>query len=60
MEIILYSTAGLLLLAFIMVAAVVRKHNRMFNDSEDPIPFDDIPGHYDDYEVCERPYIEML
>lgn len=25
-----------------------------------PVPFDDGPGHYDDYEVSERPFIEYF
>lgn len=60
MEIIFWLSVGLLFLAIISVVAVVRKHNRMFNDNEDPIPCDELPGRYEEYEFSERPYIEMV
>jgi len=57
MEIILYLTGGLLLLAIISVVAIIRQHNRMFKDKEVPSPWDELPEHY---EVSERPYIEII
>jgi len=60
MEIIFYSSIGLAAIAATAVVLIVRKHNRMFNDNEDPVPCDDLPGHYEDYELSERPYIEII
>lgn len=56
METIFWISVGLLALAIISVAIVVRQHNRMFKDHEDPVPLDDMPGHYEDYEMAEMPF----
>lgn len=50
METIFWISAGLLALAIISVAVTIRQHNRMFNNDEDPVPYDDMPAHYEDYE----------
>jgi len=60
MEIIFWISAGLVAIAATAVVLIVRKHNRMFNYTEDPVPCDDLPGHYEDYELSERPYFEMV
>lgn len=60
METIFWISVGLLIIAGAAVIYTVRKHNKMFGDNEDPVPCDDAPGHYEDYEVCEKPYINML
>lgn len=60
METIFWISVGLLIIAGIAVGYTVRKHNKMFGDNEDPILSEDLPGHYEDYELVERPYIEML
>lgn len=56
METIFWITVALFLVAAVMVAVVVRRHNQMFKKDEDPVPCDDIPGHYEDYEMAEMPF----
>ncbi len=56
MEAILWICIGLFAIACCAVVHTVRQHNKMFNDNEDPVPYDDMPGHYDDYEFSERPF----
>lgn len=56
METIFWICAGLLAVAAIAVGYTVRKHNKMFGNNEDPVPYDDMPGHYEDYELSEWPY----
>lgn len=58
METIFWIYVTLLAIAVVSVVAVIRKHNKMFED-EDPVPIDDLPGQYEDYEVSERPFIEF-
>lgn len=60
METIFWIAVGLLVVAGIAVAHTVRQHNKMFKEGEDPVPFDDGPGHYDEYELSERPFIEYF
>jgi hypothetical protein len=56
MEILLLVTIGLYLIALASVLLVVRQHSKLEKD-EDPVPCEDMPGHYEDfYEVSERPY----
>jgi hypothetical protein len=50
METIFWIAVAMFCVAAIMVAVVVRKHNKMFSDKEDPIP--DPPARYEDYEEC--------
>jgi hypothetical protein len=59
METIFWISVGLFVIAMIMVGYTVRKHNKMFGD-EDPVPSDDGPGHYEDVEYSERPFIEYF
>ena len=59
METIFWISVGLFVVAAVAVGLVVRKHNRMFGNN-DPVAFDDCPGHYEDYQVSERPYIEYF
>lgn len=56
METLLFISIGLFAIACIAVVYTVRKHNEMFGDNEDPVPYDELPGHYEDYELTERPY----
>lgn len=56
METIFWIAVAMVCVAALMVAIVVRKHNKMFNNNEDPVPFDDLPGRYEDYELSEWPY----
>lgn len=56
METLLFISIGLFAIACIAVGHTVRKHKKMFADSEDPIPCDDMPGYYEDFEFSERPY----
>lgn len=59
MQTIFWISVGLLVIAIIAVGHTVRKHNQMFGD-EDPVPFDDGPGHYEEVEYTERPFIEYF
>lgn len=56
METLLLISIGLFIIACIAVVHTVRKHNQMFGE-EDPVPFDDGPGRYDEVEYTERPYV---
>lgn len=56
METIFWIAVVMFCVAAIMVAVVIRKHNKMFGDNEDPVPLDDMPGQYEDYELSEWPY----
>ena len=58
MQTIFWISVGLLVVAIIAVGHTVRKHNQMFGD-EDPVP-DDSPGHYEEVEYAERPFIEYF
>lgn len=58
MEVIFWSSVALYIIAAIVVAVMVAKHNRIFKD-EDPVP-DDIPARYDEVQNCERPYYEYF
>lgn len=49
MEIILGITVFMFLLAAYSVAVMIVKANKMHKD-EDPVPFDDLPARYEDYE----------
>lgn len=51
METIFWICAGLLAVAILAVGHTVRQHNKMFNDDEDPVPYDDAPARYEDYEA---------
>lgn len=57
MEVMFCLSVSLFLIAAISVVLIVRKHNKMF-EGEDPVPVDDMPGHYEDIEFSERPFIE--
>lgn len=59
MEIILGITVFMFLLAAYSVAVMIVEANKIVKD-EDPVPFDDLPGFYEDVEYSERPYIETL
>jgi hypothetical protein len=51
MEILFWISVTLFVIALISVVSVVRKHNKMF-EGEDPVPYDDMPAQYEDYEGC--------
>ena len=55
METLLLITIGLYLVALAAVLLIVRQHSKLERDN-DPVPLDDIPGNYEDYELCERPF----
>jgi hypothetical protein len=57
MEIAFWISVGLFIIAAIAVALMIRKHNRMFSEQEDPVPVDDTPAQYE-YEFSERPFFE--
>lgn len=40
------------------IFAVVRF--RKLETDEDPVPYDDLPGIYEDVQYCERPFIESF
>lgn len=48
METIFWIAVTMFCIAAIMVAVVVRKHNKMFKDNEDPVPHDEM--YCEDYE----------
>lgn len=50
METIFWISAGLLAVAIIAVGHTVRQHNKMFKENEDPVPIEDRPALYEDYE----------
>lgn len=58
-DIITIECIGSALLSVAFIIWICIKSAAAFEFDEDPIP-DDMPGHYDDYELSERPYIEML
>lgn len=60
MEILFWISVALLIIAGFAVGYTVRKHNQMFGENEDPVPCDDSPGHYEDYEMSERPFIKYF
>jgi hypothetical protein len=57
METIFWVSVALLIIAAFAVGYIVRKHNKLFG--KEPVPVDD-PGHYDDVEYCEQPFIEYF
>lgn len=60
MEIIFWSSVALFIIAVISVVIVVIKHNKMFEDGKDPVPYDDLPARYEDVQNCERPFYEYF
>lgn len=58
METIFWISVTLFVIAAFAVGHTVRQHNKMFNDNEDPVPFDDRPAQYEDIEYCEQPFVE--
>jgi len=60
METIFWISVGLLVVAMFAVGHTVIKHNKMFKDHEDPVPYDDGPGHYEEIEYCEKPFFEYF
>lgn len=57
MKTILLITIGLYLISLVCVLRMVRQYSKLEKD-EDPVPCDNMPGHYEDYEVSERPFFE--
>lgn len=51
MEILLLITIGLYLIALTAVLVIVRQHSKLEKD-EDPVPYEDMPARYEDYEEC--------
>lgn len=51
METLLFISIGLFAIACIAVGYTVRKHNKMFAENEDPVPLEDMPARYEDYEA---------
>lgn len=49
-----------LLLGFLVVVLGVWAFIAFTEPVEPETIPDDLPGRYEDYEMCERPYIEML
>lgn len=63
----LYENENLIFLPFAVLAAVVLilaiiavvKFRKLETD-EDPVPYDDLPGRYEDVQYSERPFIESF
>lgn len=58
-DLIFLPFAVLAAVVLILAIIAVRKFKQLETD-EDPVPYDDMPARYEDYELSERPYIEML
>lgn len=41
----------------IFIWLIIRNDLRRKRKCEDPVPIDDLPGHYEDYELSEWPFI---
>lgn len=59
METILGIAVVMFLIAAYSVAVMIREARKMRKE-KDPVPFDDLPGCYDDVQYCERPFIQHL
>lgn len=63
----LYENENLIFLPFAILAAIVLalaiiavvKFRKLETD-EDPVPYDDLPGRYEDIEYSENPWIEYF
>lgn len=51
---------AILAAAVLVLAIIAVVKFRKLETNEDPVPYDDMPGVYDDVQYCERPFIEML
>lgn len=56
-DIITVAFIGLALLAIALGIWAFIAGKRTFEFDNDPIPADDLPGHYEDYETAERPFV---
>ena len=50
METIFWISVTLFVIAAFAVGHTVRQHNKMFKEDEDPVPFEDRPALFEDYE----------
>ena len=60
METIFWISVALLVIAAFAVGYTIRKHNQMFKENEDPVPYDDVPVFYEDVRYSENPFIEYF